>query len=212
MAEEEYGGRSVHERFEEAVELLDTGQNSQALRELLSIVEEQPGHVGALNKAGVAYARLGEMEGAEICFTRAIIANPRCVPALSNLGNIYLDRDDNERAIALYKKALKYDPDYHVAHNNLAAAYKQAGQVSKQVEHFKKGQKLRFSRRGSQPDDTETWTESDASSEQASDSTTESEPAGAWEELDAGRSRGCLGRLMGTMAVALVMAMVFLLI
>ncbi|GEM_PF-2532299 len=210
MAEEGQQDRSIQERFEECVDLLDRGRNSQALRQLLSIVEEQPGHVGALNKAGVAYAHLGEMEGARICFTRAIITNPRCVPALSNLGNIYFDRGDNQRAIALYKKALKYDPDYHVAHNNLAAAYKQTGQVSKQVTHFKKGQKLRFSSKGTRSA-TQTWTESDATSEETTTAAgAEGERSGAWEELDAGRGRGCLGRLMGVMAM--LAAMVFALV
>jgi len=130
--------------FEDAARLLDHGKNREALDMLREVIENNPEHVEAINKAGVAYARLGDTESAHKCFLQAIKTDHRWVPALSNLGNIYLKWGDNQRAIALYKKALKYDPDYSVAHNNIAAAYKREGEVEKQVHHYKKSQRLRL--------------------------------------------------------------------
>ena len=132
-------------KFWEAEELLDKGQNQKALKMLLELLEEYPEDDNALiiNKVGVAYAQMGEMEKAEKYFYDAILINYQCVPALSNLGNVFLDRDDPHRAIALYKKALKYDADYAVAHNNLAAAYKRIRDIPKQVSHYKRSQQLK---------------------------------------------------------------------
>ena len=135
--------------FQDAVRLIDEGRNREALSILQTVIEKNPEHVEAINKAGVAYARLDEMESAEKCFLEALYIDHSFVPALSNLGNIYMQREDYNRAIALYQKALKYHPEYAVAHNNIAAAYKQVGKVDKQVHHYKRSQKLKL--RG--PDD-----------------------------------------------------------
>jgi len=211
MSQDEIEQQTTEDMFREGLEQLDRGKNVKALKNLLLVIEEDLENVVALNKAGVAYARLGEVEGAEKCFVRAIIANPQYVPALSNLGNIYMDRGDYDRAIALYKKALKYDPDYAVAHNNIAAAYKSVGNISKQVEHFKKSQKLRLrgedeSEPGSDPG-VDQWTRSRATSETDEAQQEEEETPSAWDELDSGRRRGCLGGLLGIimiMALALI--------
>lgn len=122
---------------------LDKGDNWEALRLYLEVIEEEPDNAYAINKAGVAYARMGEMEHAERCFYDAVILDPKFPAALSNLGNIFFNKKENQIAIALYRKALKYDPDYSVAHNNIAAAYKRVGQIDKHVSHFKRSQKIK---------------------------------------------------------------------
>ncbi len=138
----------IDEAIEKADERLAVGDNWEALRLYLEIIEEDPENAYAINKAGVAYARMGEMEHAERCFYDAVIIDHRFVPALSNLGNIFLDREQNEIAIALYRKGLRYDPNYSVAHNNIAAAYKRIGKIDKQVNHFKRSQKIMAFGRG----------------------------------------------------------------
>ena len=205
------GERPVHELYNEGVELLDTGQNSEALRAFLQIIERDPEHVGALNKAGVAYARMGQVEGAEICFIRAILADYECVPALSNLGNIYLDRGELQRAIALYNKALKYDPDYAVAHNNIAAAYKRTGNINKQVEHYKKGQRIRVRGNDTAAEHNEEWTRDRAASEEQDAESEESPQAAAWDAVGSGRRRwGCLGGILVTMILIASMGLLVL--
>jgi len=139
---EEREGVTEETTLDRAEERLTMGDNWEALRLFLEVIEEDPENSHAINKAGVAYARMGEMEHAEQCFYDAVIIDPKFAPALSNLGNVFLDRGENQVAIALYKKALKYDPDYSVAHNNIAAAYKREGQVDKQVSHFKRSQRI----------------------------------------------------------------------
>ena len=151
MTEEEQSATSdSQDALDKADERLTVGDNWEALRIYLEVIEGDPENAYAINKAGVAYARMGEMEHAERCFFDAVVIDHEFVPALSNLGNIYLDRGENELAIALYKKALKYDPDYSVAHNNIAAAYKRVGKVDKQVNHFKRSQKIMAFGRGAE--------------------------------------------------------------
>ncbi len=140
---------------------LKKGDNWEALRLYLEVLEEEPDNAYAINKAGVAYARMGELEHAEQCFYDAVVLDPKLPAALSNLGNIFLNKGENDIAIALYSKALKYDPDYSVAHNNIAAAYKRVGQIDKHVSHFKRSQKIKVFGRdrhgiGTRGDDEET--------------------------------------------------------
>ncbi len=198
---------TTEEEFQRAVELLGRGHNGEALRILLPLIEQDPDHADALNKAGVAYAGLKEMVGAENCFLRAIIANPRHVAALSNLGNIYLDRDDTTRAIALYKKAIKYEPDYSAAHNNIAAAYRRTGERGKQVEHFKKSQRLKVKSQESQQDEVRRpWTRRRARTADNPSETDQAESGGA---ADAGRRRGCLGgTIIGVMLIVTLLIIV----
>lgn len=204
MSEEVDDRNDEQDAYEEAVRLIDQGSNNQALRILLPLIEEEPDHSDALNKAGVAYARLEEMEGAEICFVRAVLSDPHNAAALSNLGNIYLDRGDNRRAIALYEKALKYEPDYHVAHNNLAAAYKRLGKIGKQVEHFKKSQKLRMRPDPDERQRRSRWRRSPARSGAA---TNDVESGGARETRGLGRLGGCLGLIMAVLILAGTLAL-----
>ncbi|MFO8060757.1 MAG: tetratricopeptide repeat protein [Bacillota bacterium] len=198
---------ATEEEFERAVDLLDRGQNREALEILLPFIEQCPEHVQALNKAGVAYARLEEMIGAERCFLRSVIADPQHVAALSNLGNIYLERDDTKRAIALYKKALKYDPDYSAAHNNIAAAYRRTGDRSKQVEHFKKGQRLRLRSQEGRNDPRRPWIRRRARTSEETDASGAGE---AGDTARAGGRRGCLGSaIIGALLIVILLVVIF---
>ncbi len=57
---------------------------------------------------------------------------------LLDRGRIYLRDFDFERAIADFKKALTYDPDYAVAYNNLGCCYQYAGDYETAISYFKK--------------------------------------------------------------------------
>ncbi|MCI6536811.1 MAG: DUF5107 domain-containing protein [Lachnospiraceae bacterium] len=54
---------------------------------------------------------------------QAIIANPQGAKAYYYLGNLYYDKLQYERAIALWETSVKLDPSYQTAHRNLAIAY-----------------------------------------------------------------------------------------
>ncbi|MCS7235872.1 MAG: tetratricopeptide repeat protein [Armatimonadetes bacterium] len=47
-----------------------------------------------------------------------------------------------EEAVRAYRKALELDPDYAVAHQNLAAVYKRLGRYEGFVRHMKQATRL----------------------------------------------------------------------
>lgn len=53
-----------------------------------------------------------------------------------NLGNAFSNEGDMERALAHYKKAVKYDPDSFKGHNNIAVTLARLGRFPEAIEHF----------------------------------------------------------------------------
>jgi tetratricopeptide (TPR) repeat protein len=72
-----------------------------------------------LNRAVILADHLARMDEAEQEFTSALRLNPRYIPALVNLGNLYEQCGDRERALAAYERALEIDPTNTLALSRL---------------------------------------------------------------------------------------------
>ena len=83
-----------------------------------------------------------DSDRAEDHFKRALEADPRHHRALTNLGNIELEHGQVKQAIERYREAIKLEPDYATAHNNLAAALRRDGRLSESVNALKRSQRL----------------------------------------------------------------------
>jgi tetratricopeptide (TPR) repeat protein len=66
---------------------------------------------------------------AVICYELAIHFNPFCCEAFNNLGVIYKDRDNLEKAIECYRSALGINPTFSQTLNNLGVVYTVQGKV-----------------------------------------------------------------------------------
>jgi tetratricopeptide (TPR) repeat protein len=64
-----------------------------------------------------------DLDAAASAYRRAVLFDPRLVPALVNLANIYYERDELIEAEALYEKAIRLDPDCFEAHFNIGNIY-----------------------------------------------------------------------------------------
>src|SRR5690242_7367836 len=64
-----------------------------------------------LNKVGIAYHQMGELDTAKRFYERSINADPGYPEAINNLGTIHYAKKSYRRAISAYKKALKLSPD-----------------------------------------------------------------------------------------------------
>jgi tetratricopeptide (TPR) repeat protein len=64
-----------------------------------------------------------DLDGAAAAYRRAAMFDPRLVPALVNLANIYYERDQLIEAEALYEKSIRLDPDCFEAHFNIGNIY-----------------------------------------------------------------------------------------
>ena len=102
---------------------------------------------------GQAYGALGNQEKAKECINKvleikcdkeianyknAIKLNPNDAVAYANMGNMFADKDDYEKAIECYKKAIEIDPTFREVYNNMGDAYKASGNQVKANECYKK--------------------------------------------------------------------------
>ncbi len=93
---------------------------------------------------GVRAVREGRREEAEARFQKALALDPHHHRALSNLGNLYLERGELEAALDLYQRALKLAPEDPLVHENLAALYKRKGDLDRMIAHMKQATRLKM--------------------------------------------------------------------
>ncbi|MBI5073752.1 MAG: tetratricopeptide repeat protein [Nitrospirae bacterium] len=90
-------------------------------------------------KIGVGYYGEGKIQQAFVEFQHAYELNPRNKEAIYAIGIIYLlDFDENEMAIDFFQRAVKIDPDYSDAYNNLGFAYAKVGKFDAAIPFYKK--------------------------------------------------------------------------
>ena len=76
-----------------------------------------------LNKTGIAYHQMLELDVAKKYYERSIKANPRYAEAVNNLGTIYYAKKSYRRAVNQYRKALRITPNSASIYSNLGTAY-----------------------------------------------------------------------------------------
>lgn len=85
---------------------------------------------------GYAYYKSGDYQKAEDSVNEALILDPLFHRARYVLGLIYSGQDNEEAAIAEFKKAIGIMPDYIEAHFELAKTYFKSGKRNKALKHF----------------------------------------------------------------------------
>src|SRR5450759_5143408 len=86
-------------------------------------LQAQPQSHIVLNKVGIAYHQLGDLDTAKKYYERSIKASPQYPEAINNLGTIHYARKNFRRAISTYRRALKISPDSASMYSNLGTAY-----------------------------------------------------------------------------------------
>jgi tetratricopeptide (TPR) repeat protein len=76
-----------------------------------------------LNKTGIAYHQMLDLDTARRYYERAIRLNPKYAEAINNLGTIYYSHKSYRRAITYYKRALRLDPNSPAFYSNLGSGY-----------------------------------------------------------------------------------------
>jgi tetratricopeptide (TPR) repeat protein len=114
--------------------------------------EVQPSTALLLNKTGIAYHQLLELDLAKKYYEKAIKANPKYAEAMNNLGTIYYARKNYRRAQTEYKRALQVVPTSAVFYSNLGTAYFMRKEYNEAAEAFQHAMQLDpdvFENRGS---------------------------------------------------------------
>lgn len=75
-----------------------------------------------LNKIGIAYHQMGDLDMAKRYYERSIKLNKKYAEALNNLGAVWYAKKSYRRAVNFYKKALLLYPKSASMHSNLGTA------------------------------------------------------------------------------------------
>lgn len=86
-------------------------------------IDNAKGSAVMLNKAGIAYHQMLQLNLAEKYYRLALRADSKYAEAVNNLGTIYYARKSFRRAVSQYKKALRLNPQSASVWSNLALAY-----------------------------------------------------------------------------------------
>lgn len=106
-----------------------------------------------LNKTGIAYHQMGELETAKKFYERAVRADRNYPEAVNNLGTIYYAQKSYRRAITQYKRALKLSPESASMYSNLGTAWFARKKYAEAAECYDKALSLDpmvFERRSTQ--------------------------------------------------------------
>jgi tetratricopeptide (TPR) repeat protein len=107
--------------------------------------EGPPKNAVILNKIGIAYHQLQQLDNAKKSYEQALRAKPDYTEAENNLGTIYYARKSYRRAIGCYRKAAKMAPEDARAasiYSNLGTAYFARKNYEEATEAYKTALRL----------------------------------------------------------------------
>jgi tetratricopeptide (TPR) repeat protein len=92
-------------------------------REAIDMYKQAPSTAIILNKIGIAYHQLVQMDYAKKYYEKSAKAKPDYAEAINNLGTVHYAQKSYRKAINFYKRALKISPNSASIHSNLGTAY-----------------------------------------------------------------------------------------
>ena len=135
------------------------GDYLEAYREMLAIAEEREDRAGMIQSASVlhaqspdnprytlilarAYLEMGEMNGSLKFFKKTVSLSPRMVEAYKGLGNLYLAREEFEKAKKTLTRAIDLDQGDASLLNSLALAHVRLQQYREGIDCYLMALKL----------------------------------------------------------------------
>jgi tetratricopeptide (TPR) repeat protein len=86
-------------------------------------LENSKGSAVMLNKTGIAYHQMLQLNVAEKYYRMALRVDPSYSEAVNNLGTVYYAKKSYRRAVGQYKKALRMNPESASVWSNLGTGY-----------------------------------------------------------------------------------------
>jgi tetratricopeptide (TPR) repeat protein len=90
-----------------------------------------------VNKIGVAYHHMFDLNDAKVYYERAVKLDPNYAQAVNNLGAIYHAEKNYRQAERYYRRAIKLDPKSPLFYSNLGTAYFFQGNTKKGAEAYR---------------------------------------------------------------------------
>ena len=112
-----------------------------ALQNLLQCCEEDPGNILYKKYLATLYEKMNDREKALDLYNELVKENPDDLDINNKVGVLYYSKgtkEDAEKAITYYKKAIELSPSEGILYQNLALAYEVTGDNDKAAEAFEK--------------------------------------------------------------------------
>ncbi len=97
-------------------------------------------------KDGVEAQKNSNFDAAMMAYNKAMLVDSKDMPlqkyVINNIGIMYADLDEPDKAEAAFLEALKLDPNYKEAHLNLALVYQMRGDELKSLRELVKAHNL----------------------------------------------------------------------
>jgi tetratricopeptide (TPR) repeat protein len=103
--------------------LMARKEYAQAAAIYKQIIVDEPKNAFVLNKIGVAYQELGDLNQSSRFYKKAMKADKDFASPINNLGTVEYEKKHYGRAINLYKKAANLKVDLSTIYSNLGYAY-----------------------------------------------------------------------------------------
>jgi hypothetical protein len=117
-------------------ELGDVYMARRMFREAIAQYKKSLNIAPLLNKIGIAWHNLGELDLARKSYERAIKLDKHYAEPVNNLGAVYYAQKRYGTAIKRYKKAIELDPTKASFWSNLGTAYYSQGKFDKMMEAY----------------------------------------------------------------------------
>ena len=94
-------------------------QNEQALTYYKKALQLEPENTSLCKKIASVYRNLKQYDKAKELLERSIALDSTDKTTYYNYGNLLVDMNEKDKAMQMYKKALKIDPDFKEAKNEI---------------------------------------------------------------------------------------------
>jgi predicted TPR repeat methyltransferase len=125
---------NLQEALELAIFLQQHNRLAEAEALFCRILDLAPHHADALHYYGMVKYFLGDKEQGIVLIEQALSIAPDYIHAYNNVGNMYLQQKQFEKAEAAYRKVLAINPSFTTAYNNLGVALKECGKTVEAVD------------------------------------------------------------------------------
>lgn len=122
---------------------MEARQYPEAVKAYQQAIENSPADADLRSKLGLAFAAMGDREGARQEYERALKTNPESVNARNYLGALLMQKEMWKEAVEQFREVLLRVPNHADARNNLGIAYYQLGRLPEAEAELRKALMLR---------------------------------------------------------------------
>jgi tetratricopeptide (TPR) repeat protein len=135
---------AIQEHIDKGIQFGNSGNFEKAISEFKHVLQLDPRNIHAYNNIGVAYFRLGDIDGAISSYTKAIDLGIADANMYFYRGLMYGKyKQEDAKAIKDYSKAIELEPKYSRAYLNRALAYSYLKMPDKAIADYNKMVELR---------------------------------------------------------------------